>query len=54
MPSVWFWTTIGDLLTYGGTLALGAHAYCAAHAGTGVAAVLRLVDGWHVSVGCAG
>jgi hypothetical protein len=53
MPSVWSWTTIVDLLTYGSTLLLGADAYCGAHTGTSLLSIVLWLDGVHVWVACS-
>lgn len=53
MPSVWFWTTISELLTYGSTLVLGADAYCGAHAGISLLSIVLALDGTHVWVACS-
>jgi len=53
MPSVWFWTTIAELLTYGSTLILGALMDCGARYGIGVVGILLWLDGSHAWVGCS-
>jgi hypothetical protein len=52
MPSAWTWTTIAELLSYAPTLLAGANAYCGAHYGSVVGAILALFDGTHVGVLC--
>jgi hypothetical protein len=55
MPTVWwYWTSVAELLTYGGNLVLGAFAYCGAHTGIPVVSVLlHLLGGGHVEVICS-
>jgi hypothetical protein len=52
MPSVWFWTTLVDLLTYGPSLVSAASSYCGAHGASSSGVVVQVLDLLHVKLGC--